>query len=60
MRVDRAAELLSRTDKSLSLIALSTGFADQSYFTKVFKRYRRVAPLQYRRQFRGDSADISR
>jgi len=54
MRVDRAAELLSRTDKPLSLIALSTGFADQSYFTKVFKRYRRLAPLQYRRQFRGD------
>ena len=37
MRVDRAAELLSRTDRSLSLIALGTGFADQSYFTKVFK-----------------------
>ena len=50
MRVDRAAELLSRTDKPLSLIALSTGFADQSYFTKVFKRYRKVAPLQYRKK----------
>lgn len=50
MRVDRAAELLSRTDRTLSLIALATGFADQSYFTKVFKRYRKVAPLQYRKQ----------
>ncbi len=57
MRVDRAAELLSRTDRPLSLIALETGFTDQSYFTKVFKRYRRMAPLQYRRQFR--SADQS-
>jgi AraC-like DNA-binding protein len=50
MRVDRAAELLSRTDRPLSLIALETGFADQSYFTKVFKRYRKVAPLQYRKK----------
>ncbi len=55
MRVDRAAELLSRTDRPLSLIALETGFADQSYFTKVFKRYRKLAPLQYRRQV-GDAA----
>jgi AraC-like DNA-binding protein len=50
MRIDRAAELLSRTDRPLALIALDTGFADQSYFTKVFKRYRRTAPLQYRKQ----------
>lgn len=50
MRVDRAAELLSRTDRPLSLIALETGFTDQSYFTKVFKRYRKVAPLQYRKK----------
>lgn len=49
MRVDRAAELLSRTDKPLAVIALETGFADQSYFTKVFKRYRKVAPLRYRK-----------
>ncbi len=49
MRVDRAAELLSRTNKSLSMIALEAGFTDQSYFTKVFKRYRRQAPLQYRK-----------
>lgn len=53
MRVDRAAELLSRTDRPLSLIALETGFADQSYFTKVFKKYRKMAPLQYRKQIVG-------
>lgn len=50
MRIDRAAELLSRTRRPLALIALETGFEDQSYFTKVFKRYRKVAPLQYRKQ----------
>lgn len=53
MRIDRAAELLRRTNRALALIALDTGFEDQSYFTKVFKRYRKVAPLQYRKSAAG-------
>jgi len=48
MRVDRAAELLARTDKPLVLIAFETGFKDQSYFTKVFRRYTRQTPRTYR------------
>ncbi len=56
MRIDRAAELLARTDKPLALIALETGFQDQSYFTKVFKRYRKTAPLQYRRERAAEAA----
>jgi AraC-like DNA-binding protein len=51
MRVDRAAELLVHTEKPLSLIALETGFSEQSYFTKVFKRHRGATPLSYRRRF---------
>lgn len=51
MRVDRAAELLAHTDKPLVAIALACGFRDQSYFTKVFKRYRHTTPLRYRKQF---------
>lgn len=53
MRVDRAAELLVHTDKPLAAIALECGFRDQSYFTKVFKRYRHTTPLRYRKQFGG-------
>ena len=52
MRVDRAAELLTTTDLPLAIIAMECGFQDQSYFTKVFKRYRRVRPLEYRKQAR--------
>jgi AraC-like DNA-binding protein len=48
MRVNRAAELLVRTDKPLSIIALDVGFKDQSYFTKVFRRYLSLPPRQYR------------
>lgn len=53
MRVDRAAEFLTRTDTPLSLIAMDVGFVDQSYFTKVFRRYMNESPGQYRRTRRG-------
>ncbi len=49
MRVDRAAEFLVRTDKPLAMIAMDAGFLDQSYFTKVFRKYTDQSPGQYRR-----------
>ena len=52
MRVDQAAELLVRTDKELALIALECGFNDQSYFTKVFRKYKGKPPGEYRRRRR--------
>ncbi len=51
MRIDRAAEMLARTDREIARIALECGFRDQSYFTKVFKRYRNTTPLRYRKRF---------
>lgn len=53
MRIDRAAELLVRTDRPLSVIGLECGFADQSYFTKVFGKLRGTTPLAYRRRHAG-------
>jgi len=50
LRVQRAAELLVRTDKPLSLIALECGFSDQSYFTKAFRRVMGETPGRYRRR----------
>lgn len=52
MRIDQAAELLAIRDWPLAAIAERCGFRDQSYFTKVFKRYRKVSPLQYRKDLR--------
>lgn len=49
-RVDRACELLAKPTLSLSTIALKCGFQDQSYFTKVFNRYRGQTPLKYRKR----------
>ena len=50
MRVDRARELLARTDHSLIQICLDCGFSDPSYFTKVFQKYTGQTPGEYRRQ----------
>ena len=45
-RVRRACELLS-TGMSVSLVAASTGFADQSHLTTQFKRYVGMTPAAY-------------
>lgn len=41
VRIRNAKHLLSHTDSSLEQVALSTGFQDKFYFTKVFKRQSR-------------------
>ncbi len=51
MRIERAAEYLARTDRSLSMVALDCGFKDQSYFTKIFRKYMKKTPREYRLQF---------
>jgi AraC-like DNA-binding protein len=48
LRVDRAAKLLIETDLSLSEIAGSCGFEDQSWFSKIFKSYTGLSPGKYR------------
>ena len=47
-RLERAKELLRRPAMSLSEISLDTGFADQSHFTNVFRRFVGVPPSRYR------------
>ncbi len=49
LRINEAKCLLSTTTLTVFDIALSTGFEDQSYFTKVFKKATHLTPLQYRK-----------
>jgi AraC family transcriptional regulator len=49
LRVERAKELLSKPDKSLSEIALLSGFCDQAAFTRTFRRIERNTPSNWRR-----------
>ena len=48
LRVDFARRQMESTDLTLSEIAVSAGFADQSHFTKAFKRVFRKSPSKYR------------
>lgn len=48
VRIEESKRLLSNTDYSLLDIAIATGFEDQSYFSKVFKKYTGLTPKQYR------------
>jgi AraC family transcriptional regulator len=48
-RVERAKQLILNTKQPLSEIALATGFADQSHFTRVFSQRVKVSPAAWRR-----------
>ena len=48
VRIEESKRLLSNTNISIIEIAIATGFEDQSYFTKVFKKYTGITPKQYR------------
>jgi PAS domain S-box-containing protein len=47
-RIDEALHLLTTTDESLAEIALSTGFCDQSAFTRHFRRMIGLPPGAFR------------
>jgi AraC family transcriptional regulator len=48
LRLDWAAERLVAGESTLAEIAVEAGFADQSHFTRVFRRYAGVTPGRYR------------
>jgi AraC family transcriptional regulator len=50
LRVRRACERLRERDATLTEVALETGFADQSHFTRVFRRLTGTTPAAYRRE----------
>ena len=47
-RLQAASKLLITTDKPIVTIALSTGFCDQSYFTRQFGKFFEQSPKRYR------------
>lgn len=52
LRIEFSCEQLSMTDRALSVIALESGFSDQSHFTEAFKRAIGTVPSHYRRATR--------
>lgn len=50
--VQQAAEMLERTDDSISAVAVKCGFADQSHLSRVFHAFMNTTPAHWRRQRR--------
>ncbi|MFC6230860.1 response regulator [Paenibacillus allorhizosphaerae] len=53
LRMEKAASLLKHTELSVSEIAGMLGYADENYFSKVFKKQNGLPPLSYRKMHRG-------
>ena len=49
VRVEQSKHLMLSTSDPLTDIAVATGFTDQSYYCRVFKKYVGLSPRQYRR-----------
>jgi AraC-like DNA-binding protein len=49
-RVERACTLFDETGLNINQVALECGFSEQSYFSKVFRRYYGASPKDYRRR----------
>ena len=48
LRLEQSKRLLDESDLPLSQVALSCGYEDQSYFTRVFKKSTGLSPRRYR------------
>ncbi len=50
-RLEQAAKLLVNTRETVGGIAGECGFRDEFYFSRIFKKYYRLSPKQYRQEF---------
>jgi transcriptional regulator GlxA family with amidase domain len=51
-RVNQAKLILTTTDRSITAVAMAVGFADNNYFSRVFRQEVGSSPLVYRREHR--------
>ena len=58
LRIEKARELLLKTDRGIAEVSEAVGFHDYRTFTKVFKRYEGVPPTQFRK-FMKDAGEMS-
>ena len=50
IRMEKAKQLLDKSDKPISMIAEEVGYYDPTHFCKVFKRYYSITPMQQRKK----------
>lgn len=49
LRLERAMMLMAHTETSLTEVALAAGFADQSHFSRSFRRLTGITPAEWRK-----------
>jgi len=52
LRIEKAIDYLNNSAYTLTKIAYLTGFSDQSHFTRIFKKYMKVSPSEYRKKLK--------
>ncbi len=56
LRIDQASERLRRSDEPISQIALDCGYADQTAFTRQFRKVVGLSPGSYRKARAGHAS----
>jgi AraC-like DNA-binding protein len=49
LRINNALTLLQESELNITEIALASGFNDTNYFSRLFKKYQKVSPSQFRK-----------
>jgi AraC-like DNA-binding protein len=52
LRINKAFDLLKSSDLNITEIALSCGFSDSNYFSRIFKNHKKISPMQMKKQSR--------
>jgi YesN/AraC family two-component response regulator len=51
IKISKAKELLIRTNESIKMIAFAIGINDEKYFMRLFKKYEKVTPSEFRQAY---------
>lgn len=52
VRIMNAEKFLAETQDPITVVAAKCGFEDSNYFAAVFKKYKNMTPLQFRKRYR--------
>jgi AraC-like DNA-binding protein len=59
MRLEQAVDLLARTEARILDIALDLGYSDHAHFTRAFRGWMGLSPVEYRRRHRDDGRPLA-
>ena len=58
VKLEKAKELLEKTDMTVSAVAYETGFANPTYFTKVFKARYNMTPSEFQAEMKKREGEV--